>query len=122
MMLQDLEILGADRAHAKFVEAIEHRRRQSLRITMALINQLLQRPEVIDRALENAGAQQMPEAVDEHFGRAVDAITKGVETADRVNQLAVARLDAGILDQRSVERRVGKECVSTCRSRWSPYH
>src|SRR3546814_1813964 len=28
------------------------------------------------------------------------------------------RADAG----RSEERRVGKECVSTCRSRWSPYH
>src|SRR3546814_913591 len=27
--------------------------------------------------------------------------------------------DAGL---RSEERRVGKECVSTCRSRWSPYH
>src|SRR3546814_10993433 len=25
-------------------------------------------------------------------------------------------------EQRSEERRVGKECVSTCRSRWSPYH
>src|SRR3546814_4007013 len=23
---------------------------------------------------------------------------------------------------RSEERRVGKECVSTCRARWSPYH
>src|SRR3546814_2200486 len=26
------------------------------------------------------------------------------------------------LVSRSEERRVGKECVSTCRSRWSPYH
>src|SRR3546814_3202825 len=26
------------------------------------------------------------------------------------------------LPGRSEERRVGKECVSTCRSRWSPYH
>src|SRR3546814_15919020 len=26
-----------------------------------------------------------------------------------------------IRDERSEERRVGKECVSTCRSRWSPY-
>src|SRR3546814_13729675 len=26
------------------------------------------------------------------------------------------------LTRRSEERRVGKECVSTCRSRWSPYH
>src|SRR3546814_18235629 len=25
-------------------------------------------------------------------------------------------------ETRSEERRVGKECVSTCRSRWSPYH
>src|SRR3546814_9532131 len=27
-----------------------------------------------------------------------------------------------VLDARSEERRVGKECVSTCRSGWSPYH
>src|SRR3546814_7288488 len=27
-----------------------------------------------------------------------------------------------VLSWRSEERRVGKECVSTCRSRWSPYH
>src|SRR3546814_5128415 len=38
-----------------------------------------------------------------------------------------ARIDAGIAvarvySPRSEERRVGKECVSTCRSRWSPYH
>src|SRR3546814_4530178 len=26
------------------------------------------------------------------------------------------------VQQRSEERSVGKECVSTCRSRWSPYH
>src|SRR3546814_18265782 len=32
----------------------------------------------------------------------------------------VAWLDA--VSGRSEERRVGKECVSTCRSRWSPYH
>src|SRR3546814_13741425 len=29
---------------------------------------------------------------------------------------------ADVAEQRSDERRVGKECVSTCRSRWSPYH
>src|SRR3546814_11747967 len=40
--------------------------------------------------------------------------------------LAVPRLPAKdwvwLLGARSEERRVGKECVSTCRSRWSPYH
>ena len=33
--------------------------------------------------------------------------------------------DANLLLQdskRSEERRVGKECASMCRSRWSPYH
>ena len=30
----------------------------------------------------------------------------------------------GVVDKtlRSEERRVGKECVTQCRSRWSPYH
>src|SRR3546814_7144462 len=32
------------------------------------------------------------------------------------------RTDSSEDDRRSEERRVGKECVSTCRSRWSPYH
>src|SRR3546814_9890966 len=37
--------------------------------------------------------------------------------------LGAAGNEAGVLCQtRSEERRVGKECVSTCRSRWLPYH
>src|SRR3546814_15959477 len=39
---------------------------------------------------------------------------EGVETADDFTRMR----DLG----RSEERRGGKECVSTCRSRWSPYH
>src|SRR3546814_9238758 len=39
----------------------------------------------------------------------------------RVGQPDIERHHA-TLDVRSEERRVGKECVSTCRSRWSPYH
>ena len=31
-------------------------------------------------------------------------------------------VDVVVDKERSEERRVGKECVSTCRSRWSPYH
>src|SRR3546814_18945694 len=39
-------------------------------------------------------------------------------------RIAVSHLSAmfGLVEVRSEERRVGKECVSTCRSRWSPYH
>src|SRR3546814_15877818 len=39
---------------------------------------------------------------------------------------AVKRTQQAFIDrcalERSEERRVGKECVSTCRSRWSPYN
>src|SRR3546814_12750492 len=41
------------------------------------------------------------------------AATKMTAAGDRFDRFAV---------DRSEERRVGKECVSTCRSRWSPYH
>src|SRR3546814_10015472 len=34
----------------------------------------------------------------------------------------VHRKEAAAAGPGSEERRVGKECVSTCRSRWSPYH
>src|SRR3546814_12672671 len=40
-------------------------------------------------------------------------------------QVLMMRLESDLvelIDARSEERRVGKECVSTCRSRWSPYH
>src|SRR3546814_2544735 len=35
---------------------------------------------------------------------------------------SAAAPDQSDMAARSEERRVGKECVSTCRSRWSPYH
>src|SRR3546814_17934108 len=38
----------------------------------------------------------------------------------RVLQRALYHVQAAV--KRSDERRVGKECVSKCRSRWSPYH
>src|SRR3546814_1357706 len=47
-----------------------------------------------------------------------DAIAADDDTATRSGERDRWRDDA----DRSEERRVGKECVSTCRSRWSPYH
>src|SRR3546814_12539712 len=41
---------------------------------------------------------------------------------DTLRALAAARDSADGKPARSEERRVGKECVRTCRSRWSPYH
>src|SRR3546814_17723976 len=54
---------------------------------------------------------------------AVESI--GRRAADNTAELrTVLILDSLILlaALRSEERRVGKECVSTCRYRWSPYH
>src|SRR3546814_11390174 len=46
--------------------------------------------------------------------------------AQACRALALACFRQGLADNaaaaRLEERRVGKECVSTCRSRWSPYH
>src|SRR3546814_15031699 len=46
----------------------------------------------------------------------------GVATAFRNNLVAKSGAPIGVDARRSGERRVGKECVRTCRSRWSPYH
>src|SRR3546814_15477740 len=44
------------------------------------------------------------------------------QAADAVAAEKASLVDAETWKGRSEERRVGKECVSTCRSRWSPYH
>src|SRR3546814_13391046 len=43
-------------------------------------------------------------------------------TAGRPLQAVELVVEGGVDLISSAERRVGKECVSTCRSRWSPYH
>src|SRR3546814_18482039 len=45
-------------------------------------------------------------------------VQEAYATSDRIR----AACEASINAYRSEARRVGKECVSTCRSRWSPYH
>src|SRR3546814_11640653 len=58
------------------------------------------------------------------FGVTVNALAPGyidTEMVAAVPQDVLAKIVARV-PVRSEERRVGKECVSTCRSRWSPYH
>src|SRR3546814_12916571 len=70
------------------------------------------------------------------FGERRDGTDQRIASGYRHTRLSVAiglgniiflghmpRLPISFLDfHRSEERRVGKECVSTCRSRWSPYN
>src|SRR3546814_8657284 len=51
-----------------------------------------------------------------------DIIDRYVRYAQGHVGLIVVEATAVHANKRSEERRVGKECVSTCRSRWSPYH
>src|SRR3546814_18564279 len=55
---------------------------------------------------------------------AVTAITaEGLEKSHITNITDLGSQAPNVnLSSRSEERRVGKECVSKCRSRWSPYH
>src|SRR3546814_7084296 len=62
-----------------------------------------------------------------HDPFAVAAVEIGVHadlarSAQREKKQLLARSCHIIGFRRSEERRVGKECVSTCRYRWSPYH
>src|SRR3546814_2095970 len=48
---------------------------------------------------------------------------KPTPTGRMIVEAAAGRMPAFVdTGLRSEERRVGKECVSTCRTRWSPYH
>src|SRR3546814_19902881 len=56
-------------------------------------------------------------------GRAIKAQYPDADQRRRLYKTSLTPRSAKLLlDRRSEERRVGKECVSTCRSRLSPYH
>src|SRR3546814_21049688 len=70
-------------------------------------------------AVDAVGGEALAQALDDgnaagHRGLVADG------AADALGQSG--KRGAVVREQRSEERRVGKECVSTCRSQWSPYH
>src|SRR3546814_16647014 len=71
---------------------------------------------ILGAALQRRGGTARHDAVAWGYARAADAI--GVEIIENCEVTGIDRDRSG----RSAERRVGKECGSTCISRWSPYH
>src|SRR3546814_20619837 len=69
-------------------------------------------------ALKREGRNALESA--KESGRAV-ADERKADAAEFLRDVSSA-IHSGAEELRSEERRVGKECVSTCRSRWSPYH
>ena len=57
-------------------------------------------------------------------GAKVPLLSEALETIQAGSVALIERKTGNAADlvRRSEERRVGKECVSLCRSRWSPYH
>src|SRR3546814_14200454 len=82
--------------------------------------------------LQEMGREPTPEELGERMEMPEDKIRKVLKIAkepismktpigdDEDSHLGDFIEDSAM--QRSEERRVGKECVSTCRSRWWPYH
>src|SRR3546814_15897467 len=68
-----------------------------------------------------SGGEAATQLVGKHTNSNVNNPSENIAQwrAGQVNALCVFSEQRMI---RSAERRVGKECVSTCRSRWSPYH
>src|SRR3546814_18639981 len=97
-----------------------------------------QRPGRVAQPLDVEGGDLLLEAAlaqQDVLGRHPDVLEiqlAPVVAADVAHRLAAGEARRAALDQHradsvdaaasSAERRVGKECASTCRSRWSPYH
>src|SRR3546814_1580086 len=85
----------------------------------------LVRPLLVDAARK---ALAQPLEADDHVGDGfMLAVAADAERDDPRQKLGIARnigdeREHLLVAIRSEERRVGKECVSTCRSRWSQYH
>src|SRR3546814_16997187 len=79
--------------------------------------------EVVDRILP-AEDEEISAFAQKQFVKQGITIKTGVKVAglEKAGQGATATIEVGVCVVRSEERRVGKECVSTCRSRWTPYH
>src|SRR3546814_20279760 len=63
-----------------------------------------------------------PAPVDANRSEAPTPITTSDAQLETVIDSLMDKVSIDQINKRSAERRVGKECVSTCRSRWSTYH
>src|SRR3546814_20803059 len=75
-------------------------------------------PRLRSRCGGAAAATRQPQPVPAH-GRAAEAVAAAAQLSRQAAD--PARAAAIAAERKSEERRVGKECGSTCRSRWSPY-
>src|SRR3546814_6552295 len=111
------------------------------RMPIGVVRQTPETRDLLHKVIEEAVAVgqargvALPQDYAEDRMRFVDTLPSAMKASmlhdlEAGKPLEVRWLSGGIVDlgrevgiaTRSEERRVGKECVSTCRSRWSPYH
>src|SRR3546814_11803341 len=94
--LHESELRKSLQEQKTLLKEVYHRVKNNLQVVSSLVN------------------LQVSRAANEHERGALRA------TQDRIHALSMVH--SNLYKARSEERRVGKECVSTCRSRWAPSH
>src|SRR3546814_12568012 len=108
---RELEQAEAREAAELHAGAVEPERTLQAVLDLALV--------LVARHVDEVDHHQAAEVADAHLaGDFLGRLQVGVER----RLLDVAALGGARGVDRSEERRVGKECVSTCGSRWWPYH
>src|SRR3546814_2382731 len=69
-----------------------------------------------------AGGEERAPTLLQHLDRPAGVRRDRLQAEPRADLEALPGMGGDPDRRRSEERRVGKECVSTCSSRWSPYH
>ena len=103
---------------------------QDLRLTTSQVNDYMKQE--ITKTLQVAFAKYQ-ESINDAEQLALESIQKTQATVEKQREIMgqqmegeiakeKARLTERFSNRRSEERRVGKECIPPCRSRWSPYH
>src|SRR3546814_20079408 len=93
------------------------------------LHQLVPAAERLDLRLFLLGQDLLGQPAQPFLGNLGDGFLAGgtgeLQAVETLAEHAVELVEVALVlyqGGRSEERRVGKECVSTCRSRWSPYH
>src|SRR3546814_20534643 len=73
-------------------------------------------------ALKGADEEMVDMCLATMSQRAAETIRDEMAEMTMVKRADVDDAQKSVMQTRTEERRVGKECVRTCRSRWSPYH
>src|SRR3546814_13863371 len=115
------KVLHACRAHAAGFSLVE--------LMVAMVLGLLVSGSAIGIFISNRQANRATDSlsrIQENARTAFELMARDVREAGGNpcgrNLLVTSVINGAGAVGRSEERRVGKECVSTCRSRWSPYH